>query len=161
MCDCKSASEEKSSATSISVKRKVSERALKLALSLPDDVTLGKQFANQEAAFLSSLRNLASSFSMAHLWSDEEAAARHDGFALADASITLTVAAARANGGGGNGPSCTARCTAEKDSCRGSCDASPGAGYFCYFDCRLSYFACLASCITVGGGLSGLGISIA
>src|SRR5687767_2978060 len=54
-------------------------------------------------------------------------------------------------GSGGGGQSCTSRCTSEKESCRQGCDAAD-AGYFCYFDCRLSYMACLAGCITVGGG---------
>ena len=60
-------------------------------------------------------------------------------------------------GGGGAGKSCTAKCTDEKESCRQGCDASDG-GYFCYFDCRLSYMACLAGCITHGisGGVGGI-----
>jgi hypothetical protein len=53
-------------------------------------------------------------------------------------------------GGGGGGESCTARCEREKNDCRANCDADPSAGYFCYFDCRLSYMACLGGCITHG-----------
>jgi hypothetical protein len=59
---------------------------------------------------------------------------------------------ARNTGGGGGGASCTSRCQTEKDNCRNGCDADPDAGYFCYFDCRLTYMACLASCIGGGGG---------
>jgi hypothetical protein len=58
-------------------------------------------------------------------------------------------------GGGGSGESCTARCEREKNDCRANCDNDPRAGYFCYFDCRLSYMACLGGCITHGIGTSG------
>jgi hypothetical protein len=128
----------------------LSERALKLAMSLPDDATCQKNFKKPEAAFLSALRNMAASLSFAHTWSESEARSRADGFAFADAALTYGLEAARINNGGGPGGSCTSTCTTEKDSCTAGCNNDPGAGYFCYFDCRLSYMACLAGCITHG-----------
>ncbi|MGZ5184417.1 MAG: hypothetical protein ACXWCO_04860 [Caldimonas sp.] len=136
--------------------RTLAERALKLAMSLPDDATCHKHFKKAEAAFLSSLRNMAASLSFAYTWSESELRTRADGFVFADAALTYGLEMARMNTGGGAGGSCTANCTDEKDRCRAACDNDPEAGYFCYFDCRLSYMACLARCIThgvFGGGV--------
>ena len=72
---------------------------------------------------------------------------------FADAAMGYAFAARINNGGGGDSPSCTSRCVTEKDNCRTGCDNDPEAGYFCYFDCRLAYMACLAGC--VHGGFSG------
>ena len=141
--------------------RALSERALKLAMSLPDDVTCEKHFPHAEAAFLSALRNMAAGLSFAHSWSESEALTRADGLMFADAALAYGLAAARINNGGGTGASCTSTCTSEKDSCKNGCDANPAAGYFCYFDCRLSYFACLAGCIRHGNSGGGGGVVIA
>jgi hypothetical protein len=157
-CSCNS-----SGSSTSAGKRAFSERALKLALSLPDDVTCKKNFTETEALFLSSLRNLAAEFSHAHTWSDSEARSRSQTLAFADAVFTYGYETGKAEqakdtgGGGGGGGSCTARCVSEKDSCRSNCDADDDAGYFCYFDCRLAYFACLAGCVGhgIGGGGGG------
>jgi hypothetical protein len=133
----------------------LSERAMKLALSLPDDATCYKTFKKPEAAFLSALRGLAAGYAFAHTWSESEARARAEALAFADAALTYGFQAGIAErintgGGGGSGESCTAACTREKDACTEGCNNSPSAGYFCYFDCRLTYMACLARCITHG-----------
>lgn len=140
-------------------RRAFAERATKLALSLPDDVTCTKNYKPPEAQFLSSLRDLAAECSLALTWSESEAESRAAALRFADAAVTYgfsTVAEMPVGGGGGgSGESCTARCNREKDECRGNCDNDPDAGYFCYFDCRLAYFACLASCITHGSSVGG------
>ncbi|CCM75124.1 hypothetical protein [Rhizobium mesoamericanum] len=130
-------------------------RAMKLAMALPDELTCREKFSAPEAEFLSALRDVAVTYSFAQNWSDSEARAQLDALRLADAAMSFM---AKDNGGGGGGPSCTARCTAEKEQCRQNCD-NADAGYFCYFDCRLSYMACLASCIY--GGRGGGGVVIA
>jgi hypothetical protein len=135
--------------------RALAERALKLAMSLPDDVTCHKNFKKPEADFLSSIRNMAASLSFAHSWSDSELRMRAESFAFADAALTYGIGLALMNNGGGGGGSCTAICNSEKDDCNNGCDGRD-AGYFCYFDCRLTYVACLARCITHGFGGGGV-----
>lgn len=147
-----------SASVELDQRKSVAERAMKLALSLPDDFTCRKNFEPHEAEFLSSLRSLAVGFSSAREWSDREARSRYESFAFADAAIAY-VARQNNGGGGGESPSCTAKCTTEKETCRQNCDNADG-GYFCYFDCRLSYMACLAGCITHGfAGVGGLAIA--
>ncbi len=130
------------------------ERALRLALSLPDDVTCRKNFKPAQAEFLSSLRDLAAGYSSAGTWSQAETAVRLEALRFGTA-VAACVAAEisvdlRNNGGGGSGLSCTASCDSDLSNCTGNCDNDEDAGYFCYFDCRLSYMACLARCITHG-----------
>jgi hypothetical protein len=139
--------------------KSLAEHALALATSLPDDVSCQKLFKKHEADFLMALRNIAAGLAYAHTWSDSEARSRADGFRFADAALTFGLAAARINNGGGSGPSCTASCDSDRQNCTSGCDIDPGAGYFCYFDCRLSYMACLARCIT--HGVFGSGVIIA
>jgi hypothetical protein len=57
--------------------------------------------------------------------------------------------------GGGGIQGCSS-CGDELARCRAKCDADPKAGYFCYFDCRLEYIACLIRCAG-GGSWSGNG----
>ena len=137
------------------------ERAMKLALALPDDVTCRNTNSETEGAFLSALRNLAAGYPLAHTWSESEARSRFESLTFADAAITYAFAvAAKGKPGGPEGEeSPTARCNREKEKCKEKCDANPDAGYFCYFDCRLTFFACPAGTIT-GGGRGG-GVVIA
>lgn len=130
-------------------RKALAEHALKVALSLPDDFTCQKNFTKPEAEFLSALRNLAVGLSTARDWSESEARSRYDSLTMVDAAIGYATARL-SNNGGGDSPSCTAKCTSEKESCRRNCDSDDDAGYFCYFDCRLSYLACLGGCITHG-----------
>jgi hypothetical protein len=133
------------------------ERSARLATALPDDVASREKFGPATGEFLSALRDTAAGYALARDWSEREARQRFEAFRLADAALSYglelaaSVAKAAPGGTGGGGLSCTARCTSEKESCRQDCNAADG-GYFCYFDCRLSYMACLASCITGGGG---------
>ena len=65
--------------------------------------------------------------------------------------------------GGGTvsaGPSCTFRCDDQKNARIQSCD-DLGLGYTCYLSAWASYYACLASCVTGGGGLTGGSTTIA
>ena len=66
-------------------------------------------------------------------------------------------------GGGGvvAGPSCSFRCNNERNDCVSSCDNYDDAGYTCYFGCWSAYYACMAGCITGGGGATGGGGVIA
>lgn len=136
----------------------LAQHAMKIAMALPDEVSCREKFSADEAEFLSGLRDLAVSYSFADKWSDTEAKAHLDGLRFADAAISYGLARRLNDGGGGGGPSCTSRCTSEKEQCRQSCDNADG-GYFCYFDCRLSYMACLASCIFGGRGSGGIVIA--
>ncbi|UPG72641.1 hypothetical protein MVG78_00090 [Roseomonas gilardii subsp. gilardii] len=145
-CGCTTSSKETNAKT-------LAARAMKLALSLPDDVTCRKNFAPPEAEFLSALRDLAADYSLAAQWTESEARSHYEAMRFADAAMGYAFAARINNGGGGDSPSCTSRCVTEKDNCRTGCDNDPEAGYFCYFDCRLAYMACLAGC--VHGGFSG------
>jgi hypothetical protein len=136
--------------------RAFAQRAMKLAVGLPDDATCNATYTAPQARFLSALRNLAAEYSLAHTWSESEIRSRSEALHFVDAALDYafsTVAELPVNGGGGGGGgSCTNRCNNEKDGCRQGCDQDPSAGYFCYFDCRLTYMACLAGCITHGGG---------
>lgn len=145
-CGCETTSKASNAKT-------LAARAMKLALSLPDDVTCRKNFAPPEAEFLSALRDLAADYSLAAQWTESEARSRYEGLRFADAAMGYALAARANDGGGGGSPSCTARCTTEKANCNTDCHNDPDAGYFCFFDCRLAYMACLAGCIH--GGVSG------
>ena len=141
------------------------ERAMKLAMSLPDDVTCQKNFREPEARFLSALRDLAAGYSLAHTWSESETRSRLEALKFADAAMDYAfdmAAIARDNSGGGGGRlSCTAKCNQEKTNCTKDCDRDADAGYWCYFDCRLTYMACLSQCVLRGGIGGGGGIVIA
>jgi hypothetical protein len=133
------------------------ERAMKLAMALPDAVTCNKTYLESEAGFLNALRDLASGYALAHTWSESEARTRFEALKFADAAFSYASQLAPGGGGGGGGESCTARCNREKNQCTQSCNDSDGS-YWCFFDCRLTYMACLAGCIT-GGGKGGVVIA--
>lgn len=124
----------------------VAAHALQIALSLPDDVTAAKNFPAPEAAFLTAVRNFAAACSKADSWTTAQRDAYGHALTLTDAAVALMP-----TGGGGSGESCTARCNREKGECNDGCSS-----YFCFFDCRLTFLACLAGCIkhgaTEGGG---------
>jgi hypothetical protein len=126
---------------------------MKLAMALPDDVTCRKTYSEPEAEFLSALRDLAAGYTLAHTWSETEARSRFESLKFADAAFTYAseVIAKAQPGGPGGGESPSARCNREKNQCRDNCD-NEDAGYWCYFDCRLTYMACLARTITRGSG---------
>jgi len=133
--------------------RAIAVRALKLLASLPDEYTCARNFPKSTANFLSAARDFAADCAMAHTWTEEEARTRFDALKLSDAGSTY-VSELQPPGGGG-GESDSARCNREKDECNDRCHSSNG-GYFCFFDCRLTYIACLAGTITHIGGSGGL-----
>jgi hypothetical protein len=128
-------------------------RAMKLAMSLPDDVTCEKTYGPPEAQLVSAFGDLSAEYSLAHTWSEAEARSRLDALTFADAAFGYALAINQ-SGGGGGGESCTAQCARENRECVKSCDADPEAGYTCYLDCRWTFYACLTSCI-VGSGRGG------
>lgn len=130
--------------------------AMKLAMALPDEVTCRKNFAKPDADFLCALRDLASEYGLAQTWSESETRSRYESLKFADVAMTYAFSARMAGQGGGESRSCTKICEDEKDDCNAGCH-NRHEGYFCYFDCRLTYFACLGRCIThgfLGGGIS-------
>jgi hypothetical protein len=134
----------------------LAERAVKLAMALPDDVTCEKTYSAPEAKFLSALRDLSAEYSLAHTWSEAEARSRLGALTFADAAFGYALAINQSGGGGSGGGSCTSRCEHEMRDCLESCDEDPDAGYTCYLDCRLAFYACLASCIGVSGRGGGI-----
>lgn len=147
----------------------LSERAMKLALAIPDEFTCRKGFGEKEAALLSALRNVAVDLSFANKWSESEARIRFDALRLVDAALDYNLndepgtskrtSARMATGGAGvGGGSGCFRCKTEHDNCINDCDIDPSAGYTCYLDCRIAYYACIAGCIIRGNSA---GISIA
>jgi hypothetical protein len=139
----------------------LSGRAMKLAMAIPDEYTCRKAFGDKEAEFLSALRNVAVDLSFAHKWSESEARARFDALRLVDAALDYDFgaetgsskrSAARMNTGGGTGVGGSAcyRCKTEHDDCVNDCDVDPDAGFTCYWDCRVAYYACIAGCIIRG-----------
>jgi hypothetical protein len=131
----------------------IAERSMKLAISLPDDVTCKERYTASEAEFLSALRDIAVGFSFAHTWSEDEIRSRSESLRFADASLAYafsTVTLLRPKGG----QSGSADCLDEFNKAKDKCDADPDAGYTCYFDARIAYYACLAGTIVhgIGGG---------
>ncbi|MEZ4679995.1 MAG: hypothetical protein R2932_37820 [Caldilineaceae bacterium] len=72
--------------------------------------------------------------------------------------MVITQAPPGGLGTGGTGESCTARCEREKNECRDMCDIND-CGYFGFFDCRLTYAACLAGCVIHGNTSGGIVIA--
>lgn len=132
----------------------LAERAMKLAMALPDDVTCEKTYSAPEAKFLSALRDLSAEYSLAHTWSEAETRSRLAALTFADSAFGYALAINQSGEGGGG--SCTSRCEHEMRDCLESCDVDPDAGYTCYLDCRLAFYACLASCIGVSGRGGGI-----
>jgi hypothetical protein len=142
-------------------RKALSERAMKLAMSLPDDITARKNLSEAQADFISAVRDFAASCALAHTWSESEMRSRYEALRLADAAFTYayeefeTAEAKKKPQGPGAKPSCTSRCNTEKSKCRKNCDKANG-DFTCYLDCRLTFVACLAACINKGGlGWSG------
>ena len=130
------------------------ERSMKLAMSLPDDVTCKERYTAPEAEFLSALRDVAVGFSFANTWSENETRSRSEALRFADAALAYafsTVALMPVNGGGA-GESGSANCLDEFNKAKEKCDNNPNAGFTCYLDARLAYYACLAGTIIHGGG---------
>lgn len=131
--------------------KKIAERSLRLAMALPDELTCRKNFKAQEAEFLSALRNLAVSVSMAHTWSESDIRSQLDSFRFTDAVMNLALPLDN-NGGGNTDTNCTSRCQQALDSCNADCDS-----YVCNLDRRVAYYACIAQCVLRGVGVEGSG----
>jgi hypothetical protein len=134
-------------------RRPTAARALKLMASLPDQFTCTKNFPKSTAEFLSAARDFAAECAMAHTWTEEETRIRYDALKLSEAGSNY-FRALEINNGGGSGLSPSQNCEKEMRDCIKRCDDDPDAGYTCYFDCRLAFYACLAGSIfgRSGGG---------
>ena len=96
-------------------------------------------------------RNLLETGKAANSWN----ATQLSGFAnQLDQFLKEAEAAVKAAKPNNNGGTSQENCGAAKDRCNQRCH-DRDAGYFCFFDCRLEYYTCLAGTIflTSGGGV--------
>jgi hypothetical protein len=127
--------------TETAIKKRIARRAAILCASLPDKLTCNNLSDRKTADFLSTIRDFAAECTLANNWSAEEFYLY--GKALEMFEVAYEYALPRDNSP--QPPTTeTAKCGAEKDKCKQGCDGDEDAGFFCYFDCRLEYAACLA-----------------
>jgi hypothetical protein len=127
----------------------LAKRATKVTGSIPITATSQNNYAPAEANFLSALQNLPSNISSAPTSSDAEARAHLDSqFANIDAAANNLIVYQINNGGG----SPSSVCQNEMEQCTKRCDSDPSAGYTCYLNCRITFYACLAGTIVHGAG---------
>jgi pantoate kinase len=119
------------------LRRQIAKRAALLVAALPDDLSLKAVSDDKAAAFLRAAREFAVECTFVPAWGEAEA--EHHGRAL-----DLTLAAFEL--GSGVAAATADHCGRVKQTCVRRCDEADG-GYFCYFDCRLEYFVCLASVV--------------
>lgn len=128
VCGC----EKKTDDNDAAVKQRIAKKAAVLCASLPDELTC-KNLSDQKAAkFLSAMRDFAAECTLAGNWGRDEAASYGRTLELVEAAFDLNSFAEATAAG----------CGDAKRTCVLRCDIDDG-GYFCYFDCRLEYMACL------------------
>ena len=123
----------------IAIKRRIAKRAAVLGAELPSE----SPFADQNLAnLLSATRVLMAECALANSWDKEEAASYARVLDFAEVALEL----ASSSMPPGTAEAKPAECGYAKKVCIEECRSEDG-GYFCFFDCRLEYFTCLAGTI--------------
>jgi hypothetical protein len=132
MSECQKEAGEKEAVT----KQRIAKRAAVACASLPDELTIKGLTDKKAAKFLSAMRTFMAECTLAYSWGREDVASYSRTLDLAEGAFEL----------GSFAEASAAGCGAAKRVCVQTCDYEDGS-YFCYFDCRLEYAACLASVV--------------